>query len=74
MNKEETTRELASPLELAQASRQRLDDTLALAKVVHSRQEQDQLLEELSEVVVVIRSLLEAASQGGQQEGGQNHD
>lgn len=65
MNKEELLKELASPLELAQASLQRLDDTLALAKVVHSRQEQDQLLEELSEEVVVLRSALEAAA-GGQ--------
>lgn len=59
MNKEELMRELASPLEIAQASLRRLDDTLALAKVVHSRQEQDQLLEQLSEEVLELRSALE---------------
>lgn len=59
MNKEELMRELATPLELAQASLRALEDKLALAKVVHSRQEQDQLLEELSEEIVELRSVLE---------------
>ena len=66
MNKEELMRELATPLELAQASLRVLEDKLALAKVVHSRQEQDQLLEELSEEIVELRSALEDL------EGGQN--
>lgn len=69
MNKEELMRELATPLELAQASLRALDDKLALAKVVHSRQEQDQLLEELSEEVVELRSALEALEQEGQKHG-----
>lgn len=66
MNKEELMRELATPLELAQASLRRLDDKLALAKVVHSRQEQDQLLEELSEEIVTLRSALEKLSKEGE--------
>lgn len=69
MNKEELMRELASPLELAQASLRALDDKLALTKVVHSRQEQDQLLEELSEEVVELRSALEVLEQEGQKHG-----
>lgn len=66
MNKKELLKGLASPLELAQDSLRRLDDTLALAKVVHSRQEQDQLLEELSEEIIVLRSALEELSKKGE--------
>lgn len=66
MNKEELLKGLASPLELAQNSLRRLDDTLALAKVVHNRQEQDQLLEELSEEIVTLRSALEKLSKKGE--------